>query len=136
SAYIFIKAVELAFLKFKVVFHKCLYSDEVITARRRLVDAQPFEEFGRHPFAPFGPGSERLPEQDIGVLLGGDALAELVVDGGLIMDVPLLIERASDIGRLLAERKLRCRFAVRCNQREQKKWSDQVHGPPPKETKG
>src|SRR5262249_10347714 len=79
-------------------------ADEVVATLRRLLDAQRFEECGGHPVAAFRPRPEGLPEQDVGVLVRLDALAEPLVEGGLVVEVAVLVERAGDVGRLLAER--------------------------------
>ena len=70
---------------------------------------------GGRPFPPSGRGAEDLDQEDVGVLLRGDAAAEFGVERGLVVDVAILIERADDVGGVLAEGELGLllRFVVR-----------------------
>src|SRR5262249_54956501 len=51
-----------------------------------------------------GVGAERLPEEDVGVVVRRHALAQALVKGGRVVDGAVLADRAADVGRRLADR--------------------------------
>src|SRR5579864_1873102 len=88
--------------------HECIEKDEISSIGWRFLDTQALEESLRHALAT-RLRAKRFPEQDIGIFLRRDALAEPVVEGSLVIDVAILVERTSDVGGLFADVNLRPR---------------------------
>src|SRR5262249_4411484 len=97
-----IDILQLVRVLFEVLLQAGVQAGEIVAAFGGLV-AQPLEELGGHR-RPLGVGAERLPEEDVGVVVRGDALAQPLVQRLRVVEGAVLADRAADVGRLLADR--------------------------------